>query len=74
MRLIEVESTMIRAVGYDTAAGEMEVVFESGRVWRYRDVPPEVYEQLLASGSKGGYMRDFIIDCYLDYEVTRRHR
>ena len=39
MQLTTVESSMIHAVGYDGESGELEVVFNSGQVYRYVDVP-----------------------------------
>jgi hypothetical protein len=39
MKLRPVESSMLLAVGYDAAAKELEAVFSSGAVWRYRGVP-----------------------------------
>lgn len=74
MSLVQVDSSMIHAVGYDSAKQELEVVFNSGRIWRYTGVPPEVYDELLAAESKGRYMREEIIDCYPDYQVSRRRR
>ena len=59
-----VESSMIYAVGYDPEARELTVVFNSGRVFWYEDVPSEVHQELMSSGSKGQYMRDTIIDLY----------
>jgi hypothetical protein len=72
MDLVKVESSMISAVGYDEATSELEAHFHDGAVWHYRAVPRTVYEELLASSSKGGYMRDFVIDCYRDYRVKRK--
>lgn len=40
------------------------VIFKRTGVYRYHNVPKEVYQQLLDSDSKGGYMRDLIIDMY----------
>lgn len=59
-----VESSMIHAVGYDPERRLLEVVFNSGRVYCYEDVPPEVYEALMAAESKGRFMRAAIIDVY----------
>ncbi len=64
MNLIKVDSSMIYAVGYDEEAQILEVVFKRTGVYRYRNVPKNVYEGLLASDSKGSYMRDMIIDMY----------
>ena len=38
MQLTTVGSSMIHAVGYDDETREMEVVFNSGGVYRYIDV------------------------------------
>ena len=64
MNLIKVDSSMIYAVGYDEEAQVLEVVFKRTGVYRYHNVPKEMYEGLLKSGSKGSYMRDMIIDMY----------
>ncbi len=72
MNRIGVDSTMLSAVGFDPGTGELEAVFVDGAVWRYRNVPERVYRELLAAGSKGSYMRDFVIDVYPDYRVRRR--
>ena len=74
MKLIEVESSMIHAVGYNSKTLELEVVFNSGNIYRYENVPPEEYEGLMNSESKGQYMRANIIDVYSDYRVSRRRR
>jgi hypothetical protein len=64
MNLIKVDSSMIYAVGYDEEAQILEVVFKRTGVYRYRNVPKDVYEGLMDSDSKGSYMRDMIIDMY----------
>ena len=64
MNLIKVDSSMIYAVGYDEEAQILEVVFKRTGVYRYHNVPKDVYEGLLASDSKGSYMRNMIIDMY----------
>lgn len=67
MELVSVESSMIRAVGYDPATQELEVVFNSGKTYRYRGVPEQVYTDLLAAESKGQYMQANVIGAYPDY-------
>ncbi len=47
---------MITAIGYDPTIRELEIAFSSGRIYRYTDVPLDVYEGLLAAESKGQYM------------------
>ncbi len=64
MQLITVESSMLYAVGYDSKNRTLEVVFNSGGVYRYHDVPPEEYKELMAAESKGRYIHECIIDVY----------
>ena len=70
MDLIKVDSSMIYAFGYDEQQQVLEVVFKRTGVYRYRDVPKEVYQQLLEADSKGSYMRDLIIDMYPTERVS----
>ena len=74
MKLTQVDSSMIDAVGYDERSRTMEVVFNSGRVYRYLGVPKEEYDGLLAAGSKGSYMHANVIDCYAYEQVSRCRR
>ncbi len=49
--LIEVDSTAIRAVGYDGST--LTVEFHGGRVYDHPRVPHSVYEGLMRATSKG---------------------
>jgi len=61
----EVDSSMIKAFGYMASeAGILDVKFQSGRVYRYHDVPAEVVEKLKQAPSKGQFMKDMIIEVY----------
>ncbi|MGJ8638126.1 MAG: KTSC domain-containing protein [Opitutaceae bacterium] len=64
--LTKVNSSMLYAVGYDPKSEVLEVVFNSGKIWRYYDVPLNVYEGLLKTRSVGSYMNSYVIDCYED--------
>ncbi len=72
--MVPVNSSMIQAVGYDPETQILEVLFNSGQAYHYEGVPPEVHQELMASDSKGRYMRDAIIDMYPDVRVSRRRR
>lgn len=74
MERVAVESSMICEVGYDAEAQMLEVVFNSGKIYRYTGVPPTAYTELLDSASKGQYMRECIIDVYPVRRVTSRRR
>jgi len=62
--LTKVNSSMLYAVGYDPKAKVLEVVFNSGKIWRYYDVPRSVYDELLTTRSVGSYMNSHILGCY----------
>lgn len=64
MKMIPVDSSMIRAVGYDRATRTLEVLFASGKTYLYQDVPQTEHKGLMAAGSKGSYMLSNIIDMY----------
>ena len=70
-KLIEVDSSMIRAVKYDAKKQELEVWFNTGGVYCYEEVPQEVYDELLEASSKGRFMRDAVIDCYPYSRVSK---
>ncbi len=72
MALSEVDSSMVDIIGYDKKARRLEVVFKSGKAYFYEEVPPEIYAELMASGSKGRYMRANIIGKYPCYELRYR--
>lgn len=73
-RLNIVDSSMVHAVGYDRVTKSMEVVFHSGHIYEYQDVPYRVYLGLLHAESKGGYMKAEIIDVYMVKRVSPGRR
>ena len=60
MRRRPIDSSAIASVGYDAAKEELEVEVRSGNVYRYFDVPQEVYQDLLQAPSKGRFFGSFI--------------
>ncbi|HSF75534.1 MAG TPA: KTSC domain-containing protein [Microcoleus sp.] len=74
MKLEAVESSMIQAVGYDEKSSTLEVVFNSGKTYRYFEVPKTVYLELMESDSKGSYMLSDVIDCFPYEQVKKRRR
>jgi hypothetical protein len=67
MRLKPVDSDMLRLVGYDARARVLEVVFNTGGTYQYKEVTATEYEWLMSADSIGKYMHQHIIDRY-DYE------
>lgn len=64
MDMIPVQSSAIRAVGYDERSGRMTIEFVSGGAYDFCGVPSHVYEGLMRSWSKGSYYNDHIRDRY----------
>ncbi|GAB4454705.1 MAG: hypothetical protein Kow00120_24440 [Anaerolineae bacterium] len=71
---IDADSSMISAFRYDAAEEVLEVIFNSGGVYQYYGVTPDVYEGLCDAESKGSFMREFIIDMYRYTKGRRRTR
>jgi len=56
MRMQQVSSSMVNAVGYDKKNQTLCVDFNGGKTYEYYDVPIEVYEGLADAGSVGRYL------------------
>lgn len=74
MKRTEVESSMIRSVGYDPDARVLEIEFNSDQVYQYFDVPSEEYEGLMQAESHGRYFLANIRDVYGYRRVSRSRR
>jgi hypothetical protein len=57
-----VSSSVIAAIGYDEEREVLEVEFTSGTIYRYLRVSLDVYEDFLASRSKGTFFNERIKD------------
>jgi hypothetical protein len=63
-------STVIRWFDYRPEAGELEVLFTTGRRYLYCDVPPEEAQSFRAAFSKGRYFNAHIRDRYRFRELV----
>jgi lysyl-tRNA synthetase class 2 len=57
-------SSVIRAFDYAPADRRLDILFVSGRVYSYHDVPAEVVMAMRAASSKGEYFNRHIRDRY----------
>ena len=55
MNRIPVASHNIYSVGYDSNSKVLEIEFNTHSVYRYYEVPEDVYDELMAAESKGSY-------------------
>ncbi|MES2444618.1 MAG: KTSC domain-containing protein [Pseudomonadota bacterium] len=62
MRLSLMPSTVIRAWNYDEAEQRLDIVFVSGRRYRYHEVPPPIVAGMREAFSKGSYYNRRIRD------------
>lgn len=60
-----VTSQIIHSVGYDAATESLEVQFQNGWVYRYDDVPVEIYRGLMSAESHGRFLKRKIVDKFV---------
>lgn len=65
-----VSSRVIASLGYENDTETLEVEFHSGAVYRYRGVPEEEYERLIAAPSIGAYFNEHIRDAHQCERMT----
>jgi len=70
MQRLAFESEAVASAGYDSEARSMEVEFRTGRIYRYSEVPPGVFEWLLRTKSKGSFVTNMVKDRFEFVEVT----
>ncbi len=74
MKRTPLTSSMISSAGYDAKTQTLEIEFSSGEVYCYLEVEQEIFDGLLATNSKEGYMHSSIIDCYEKRHISRARR
>jgi hypothetical protein len=67
MKRQPIESSTVRAIGYDPATGVLEVEFLHGLVYEYAAVSKEVHSAFMAASSKGSFFHTEIKGAY-DYK------
>ncbi len=62
IQLYPVHSTSIKAIGYDVRSKTLAVEFQSGKLYYYFEVPPDLYEDFRQTPSLGIFFQDHIRD------------
>ena len=57
-------STVISSVHYDSGNGTLRIVFVSGLIYDYKNVPEKIFRDLKASGAKGVFLNQQIKPFY----------
>ena len=73
IRRHEVASSVLAAVSYDTGKRVLELEFHSGAIYRYLEVPEEIFNRLLAAESKGQFFGAAIRDKFRSERVKPRN-
>lgn len=61
----DVESSNIRSMGYNSEVKQLRVVFTNGGIFQYKEIPKEVYEEMMASKSIGSFFSKNIRNNYV---------
>ena len=69
-----VHSTAIAKIGYSKRRHILEIEFVNGAVYRYFDVPPLVYRELMSAESKAGFYDSNIKKHYRSALVQQRQK
>lgn len=59
-----VDSSTVLSVGYEPTTSTLEVEFKTGRLYQYYNVPEPIYQQFMASDSKGKFLHAYIKPAY----------
>lgn len=55
MEMTKVNSSHMRAVGYDPATRKMHIEFRNGQTYEYRGVPKEFHQTMMGAKSIGSF-------------------
>lgn len=64
MLLVPVQSTDVYAIGYEPLTGELQIQFQSGRIYSYPNFPPMMYAMFVNAPSKGSFVAIYIKKVY----------
>jgi hypothetical protein len=72
IKRVPVESTALAAVGYSKKLRALEIEFRNGAIYRYLDVAPDVYEEMINARSKARFYDANIRHKYRSFHVRPR--
>ena len=67
-----VQSTALASVGYSKHLHALEIEFRNGAIYRYLEVDPAIYHELMMAPSKTRYYHEKIRRKYRSLHVRRR--
>ncbi len=66
------ESTALVTVGYSKKLHALEIEFHDGSIYRYLEIPRDIYVAMLAAESKATYYNDHVRGKYHCLRVKKR--
>jgi hypothetical protein len=64
MQHIQVSSSNLKTVGYDSSSEILEIEFHSGGIYQYYKVPISIYNSLMKELSHGKFFHAYIKDFF----------
>ncbi len=64
-----ITSEEILSAGYDPATSVLELEFFGGALYQYADVPPEIYDGLMAANAPDRYFAQHIKNKFKFFEI-----
>lgn len=61
IKMVNVESSCIKSIGYDEEQSELFVEFTSGKIYKYPNCSKTLYENFMNSSSKGRFLNDYLV-------------
>ncbi len=61
IQMNEVDSSNLKAIGYDPATKVLHVRFKNGSLYEYRGVSQELYDNLSKAPSKGAFLNQYVV-------------
>jgi hypothetical protein len=71
MELVPIQSTNLRAIGYEPDTMLMQIQFSNGSLYSYQNVEPETYQALVTSPDPGKFFAEIIKPQRYKYVFTR---
>ena len=65
MARVDLQSHTLKTAIYQDRSASLELAFRSGAIYRYRDVPEPVFQELLSAESKGRFFNQHIRNRFL---------
>jgi hypothetical protein len=61
IKMVKVESSCIKSIGYDEEKSELFVEFTSGKTYKYPNCSKTLHEKFMNSTSKGRFLNDYFV-------------